>query len=358
MSVYAISDIHGAYDEFRALLRKIEFRFDGSDQLYLLGDYGDWGRKSIETIQFVRALDERYDFVHCLMGNHEAMFLQTILGGCEDGRMSASDANWIFTNRGLITWQGYLELPEEEKRGLTEWLKGLRYSFDVTVGGTTYMMAHAYPYFYDELYTPQEAMRHKKDALWRRLLLRENPFASYHGAKRYDMLICGHTISDVYFQQLRGEKNWPYRKPAQTVRNRIFRAEMFIDIDCGAKCMDMLDEGDVLQIAAMRAQLACLRLDDGMGIYVHRRLVRTDENGNREVVLPDVRLPEVKLPEVKLPEVRLPDVKIPEMKFPDVRLRDMKLSDLRLRDIKLAGIRLSDLHLPVFEDPDPWEDFE
>ena len=43
MATYAISDIHGAYDEFQRLLDKIRFQYDGSDSLYLLGDYGDWG---------------------------------------------------------------------------------------------------------------------------------------------------------------------------------------------------------------------------------------------------------------------------------------------------------------------------
>ena len=90
MATYAISDIHGAYDEFQRLLDKIRFQYDGSDSLYLLGDYGDWGEKSMETILAVKQMDEEYDFVHCLMGNHELMFLAAMEYGITEEKISES----------------------------------------------------------------------------------------------------------------------------------------------------------------------------------------------------------------------------------------------------------------------------
>ncbi len=53
MATYIVSDIHGAFDEFHKLLDKVEFCYDGSDELYLLGDYADWGAKSMETLLIV-----------------------------------------------------------------------------------------------------------------------------------------------------------------------------------------------------------------------------------------------------------------------------------------------------------------
>ena len=89
MAVYAVSDIHGALDEFERLLKKIGFQGSGPDTLYLLGDYGDWGAKSMETLRFVQELDDNYENVHCLLGNHEQMFLDTIASGRMDEQTSA-----------------------------------------------------------------------------------------------------------------------------------------------------------------------------------------------------------------------------------------------------------------------------
>ncbi len=271
MSIYAIGDIHGAYDELLRLLHKINFRYDGSDELYFLGDYIDWGKRSMDTLQFIRSLDTRYGFVHCILGNHEAMFLETIDSGFDGENMNGFARNWLEGNHGLSTWNDYLKLTLYEREELIEWLRSLRLSFEVSVGGVNYMLAHAYPYYYDVKMTPSEQARRRIDSVWRRLLIRENPFGAYPGDRVYHRLICGHTISDYYYQQLRYEKNWPFRKPAQSVRNRIFFGEMFIDIDCGAKCLNLpREEGGILQLAAMRAQLAALRLDDLQGFYVHQ----------------------------------------------------------------------------------------
>lgn len=305
MATYVISDIHGAFDEFNALLDKIHLRFDGQDQLYLLGDYGDWNPKSMDAIQFVRELDESYNFVHCAMGNHEQLFLQTVDSGFDGKVLNEPAVNWIYNNRGLVTWNAYRSMPPGERKTLIHWMRNLRYSFDVTVNGVHYMLAHAYPYYYDVQTDARNTAARQNEAIWRRLMIRENPFSGYTGSRHYDMLICGHTISDVYYQELRYEKDWPYRKPGQTVRNRIFHGEKFIDIDCGAKCMEMQpDAGDVLQIATMRAQLACLRLDDLMGVYVHR---------------PSVAMPELTVPEFSMPQLSIPGIRAPQFHVPDLQ---------------------------------------
>ena len=44
--LYVCSDIHGCYDEYLELLKKIKFR--DSDDLYVLGDAVDRGPKPIE----------------------------------------------------------------------------------------------------------------------------------------------------------------------------------------------------------------------------------------------------------------------------------------------------------------------
>lgn len=322
MATYAISDIHGALGECKTLLKKVNFRYDGSDTLFFLGDYGDWGGQSIETFLFLMELQEQYPFVHCLMGNHDRMFLDAILADYSPGDLDERAENWIYDNRGLVTWLQYLELPQEKKKALRDWLTSLPYSAQAQAEGKWYMLAHAYPYHYDMDYSAEEARRRGHDALWRRLMLRENPFGDYSGGVPYDKLICGHTITDYFFQKLRYEKQWPFRKPAEYKRNRIFHAERFIDIDCGAKCMDCgQDNQDVLQVAAMRAQLACLRLEDEEEFYVHRPALRLPENLAEN-------LAELKTAEIRIPQVRLPDLGLPEHPVQEVRTVQEKLANL------------------------------
>lgn len=312
MATYVISDIHGALDEFHRLLKKIGFRYDGSDELYLLGDYADWGEKSIETLLVVKELDEKYPFVHCVMGNHEWMFLSTVLSGSDGFAFQETAENWLYHNKGLVTWRGFCRLDKETQADLALWMQGLAFSYDVTLEVTlgeekrmrTFHLAHAYPYFGEDC-TEEEKHYRQTDAVWRRLMIREDPFAGYTGDKHYDMFICGHTITQYYYDKLRYEKHWPYRKPGEYVRNRIFRGERFIDIDCGAKCMDFLSEESDdqpltrIQIMASRAQLAALRLDDRKEFYVHRKAVPIPDAAD----LPIPKLSEIRIPSVKLPSL-------------------------------------------------------
>ena len=78
MATYVIGDIHGALPQFRRLLKKCGFAPEKGDELYLLGDYIDWGECPLETLLFVMHLDRSSERIHCLMGNHEEMFLSVM----------------------------------------------------------------------------------------------------------------------------------------------------------------------------------------------------------------------------------------------------------------------------------------
>ena len=67
--IYCISDIHGCYDEFMAVLEKIKFH--STDTLYVIGDAIDRGEKSIECINFIM----RTPNVHFTIGNGTSTFL-------------------------------------------------------------------------------------------------------------------------------------------------------------------------------------------------------------------------------------------------------------------------------------------
>lgn len=269
MSTYVIGDLHGALPQFQKMLTKIGFAPEKGDELYLLGDYIDWGAYPLETLLFVMHLDRSSSRVHCLKGNHEEMLqaMMEISGkGADDNPIAR---NWLVSNRGAGTWEEFSRLDKLRQREIRRWISDLPLSFDIEDGDKHYMLAHAYPYFYDMDYNPIEARLRRKDALWRRLLLREDPFADYKGPKKYHCLICGHTITNYYFARMKAEKNWPFRKPRQTKRNRIFYGEKFIDLDCGAKLLSCSeDPNPAIRASAERAQLACLRIEDAQEFYI------------------------------------------------------------------------------------------
>ncbi len=337
MATYAISDIHGAFEEFQRLLDKIRFRYDGSDSLYLLGDYGDWGEKSMETILTVKRLDEEYDFVHCLMGNHELMFLSAIEEWLAGRNIEVSEENWLNANHGWVTWEAFLLLTPEEQLDLRDWLYALPFSCDILVDGRRFMAAHAYPFFDDMEATPQQRKRARMDAVWRRLLPRENPFSQYTGTKTYSMLVCGHTITDYYYQETNRQAGRSLTDVLPAGHNYIYRSERFVDIDCGAKCMSFDDgQGTVYKAAADRAQLAAYCLETDEDFYVSKPIGPVGEMmlGDRapHLLAPEIDFSELYPPEqmqtalghslfsreeVDYPELEAPQVRIPEFTLPE-----------------------------------------
>ena len=92
--LFAIGDIHGCFDPFRELVEhRIGIRKE--DRLVLLGDYIDRGTNIREVIDYIIDLRENgYDII-CLMGNHEAMMLESI-------KSEKAQDNW-FMNGGYGT---------------------------------------------------------------------------------------------------------------------------------------------------------------------------------------------------------------------------------------------------------------
>lgn len=102
MSIYAIGDLQGCYDEFRALLDKLQFDPE-HDSLWLVGDLVNRGPRSLDCLRFVKSLDSS---VICVLGNHDLHLL-----ALAEGVGSSRDA-------GL---QSILDAPDRDE--LLDWLR-------------------------------------------------------------------------------------------------------------------------------------------------------------------------------------------------------------------------------------------
>lgn len=71
MAIYVMSDIHGCYDEFRALLKKINFKHS-QDQLYLVGDLINRGPKSLAVMEYLMSHPTS---IFPVLGNHDLSYL-------------------------------------------------------------------------------------------------------------------------------------------------------------------------------------------------------------------------------------------------------------------------------------------
>lgn len=139
---YAISDVHGCFDEFQRLLDLVSPTSD--DIVYVMGDMIDRGPKSAEML--VWSIDEAPDNFRFLLGNHEDMAL------CACGRMPGSVVlvseegidPWCF-NGGAQTTRELIEITDYDWRRevMVPWLQALSPYTVVQVDGRPIMLVHA-----------------------------------------------------------------------------------------------------------------------------------------------------------------------------------------------------------------------
>ncbi len=103
MSIYAIGDIQGCFDDLLKLLDTIAFNED-ADQLWFAGDLVNRGPKSLETLRFVKSLGNAAVTV---LGNHDLHLL------------AASCAQKISNKKDSLL--PVLEAPDREE--LIDWLR-------------------------------------------------------------------------------------------------------------------------------------------------------------------------------------------------------------------------------------------
>ncbi len=119
MAVWAIGDIQGCYNSFRALLKKINFDVR-QDKLWLAGDLVNRGEGSLETLEYLYSIKDNVEIV---LGNHDMTLIAAYYG----------------VKKSNPTIDPILESPEAKK--LIDWLRGQKFlHVDYQLG---FCMAHA-----------------------------------------------------------------------------------------------------------------------------------------------------------------------------------------------------------------------
>lgn len=144
--LYAMSDLHGEYEKYLAMLEKI--KFSQEDTLYLLGDLVDRGPEPVKILQDIMQRPNVYP----LMGNHEVMavyILKQLLLEVTEETISQVDAYLMENimmwqrNGGGVTLEQFQALPPRERRQLLELMEGFGWYETVDVGERGFLLVHA-----------------------------------------------------------------------------------------------------------------------------------------------------------------------------------------------------------------------
>ncbi len=101
MTIYAVGDIQGCYDELQALLDKLKFDFR-RDTLWLTGDLVNRGPRSAEVLRFIKSLGE---CAVTVLGNHDLHLLAVAYGHEPPKKNDTLDSILQADDREeLLTW--------------------------------------------------------------------------------------------------------------------------------------------------------------------------------------------------------------------------------------------------------------
>ena len=229
---YAVSDIHGCYDKYIQLLRRLDLK--DSDTLYVLGDMIDRGPDGLKILMDISMRPNVVPF----LGNHEYAALTCLPWLVEELTEENTEPDvllwrlksvhgWM-SDGGDKTVTEFRRLPLEARQDVLDILEDLTVYEEVKAGGREFVLVHA------GLggFSPDKPLdNYQLDEL---ILSRPEPGETYFPHK---YLVCGHTPT-------------PYYTGARPEDARIYRRDRLISIDCGCAsggplgciCLDTLEE--------------------------------------------------------------------------------------------------------------------
>lgn len=259
MSTYVISDIHGQYLAYKKMLEKIEFSDD--DRLYILGDVIDRGPDGIRIIKDVK---ERHN-AEMILGNHEFMLLNAIeyLAAREKNRiprwcnvegMTPLELWTHPVNGGEGTCLEFINLPNEDKELVVNYLKSLSIIKRVKIGDKMYHLSHSFSLakkFGRNLMLSKVSHKTAENVVWESLFDKksEEPMDEKAFAYPDDVYIVGH----IFTQRL---GNMDSNGKGCIYKNDNYRGYKVIDVDCG------------MALNSRSSRLGCYCIETGEEFYV------------------------------------------------------------------------------------------
>lgn len=214
--IYIISDIHGCYDEYMELLRKINFK--DSDELYILGDVVDKGPHPIKVIQDMMMRTN----VFPIIGNHD--YIALLMLKKLSVEITSENVDSIMTNDDMLSYMHWMSdggettikefktLDMEEREDILEYLEEeFSIYHKLIVKDKRYILVHAGINKFDE--TKELEEYDLKDLLFYR-----TDYSKRYFSEKNTYLVTGHT---------------PTVKIRDDGRSLIYKANGHIAIDCG-----------------------------------------------------------------------------------------------------------------------------
>ena len=231
---YVVSDLHGRYDKYSAMLSKINF--NDEDELYILGDICDRGPSSAQIYLDIMKREN----VHCIMGNHENMLLEYLplvfrFLFDKDAKIISADYELWSVNGGGTTCASFIEVGKEKMLDIYNFIRSFPLYRVVDVGNKRYFLVHAGIDDYNDEKSLCEYL--PEELLWSDIDYDETYYPT-----EFDKIIVGHTPTFLLNEN----------KSA-----RIYHGNgNVIAIDCGAVFEDSC------------GQLGCLCLDTMQEFYI------------------------------------------------------------------------------------------
>ena len=226
---YVISDIHGCFEQFKTLLKKINF--SDRDVMYVLGDIVDYGDEPIELlcdlsmrVNVIPVLGEREYKAYKLLSALDGMLTD---GSMPEPELLSEMAQWS-ADGGATTIAGFKELDADMREGVLDYLSEMTLYEEVSAGGKNYLLLHAGIADFDEStelddYQPEDFISESID-----------PDRKYFDGVT---VVAGHTPTYMIEGAQKG---------------RIYKTENAILVDCGA---------------AFGESLGCICLENGKEFY-------------------------------------------------------------------------------------------
>ncbi len=144
--IYVISDIHGCYREYCALLKKIQFC--EADTLYILGDVVDRGPEPVKVLKDMMLRPN----IHPIMGNHDYMAYKVLKKlnvevtkeNAENHLSDGDIMNYLYwvKDGGKITADQFRQLARIEKDEILHYMQRFHAYAEVFCGGKRYILVH------------------------------------------------------------------------------------------------------------------------------------------------------------------------------------------------------------------------